>query len=374
MLRFELLAKDQKTRARRGRVTTPHGVIETPIFMPVGTHGALKAMTPAQVDDAGAQIILSNTYHLHLRPGEGLVEKAGGLHRFMHWPKPILTDSGGFQVFSLPKKEITDTGVFFKHEINGDRVFIGPREATRIQNLLGADIIMAFDECIPYPASHDYSNKSIKKTLRWAEECLKAHNREDQALFGIVQGSTYDDLRRECAGALTAMDFPGYAIGGVSVGEGLELLKQVVDHTEPYLPEDKPRYLMGVGLPEDIMASIERGMDMFDCVIPTRYARSATLFTRRGKIRLTNRRYRRDFFPVDPLCTCYCCANFTRAYLHHLFNANEVLSATLAAIHNVRFYLDMVAGARVAIEGNDFTSFKAAFLDEYLRDDGQPGH
>ena len=374
MLRFELLAKDQKTRARRGRVTTPHGVIETPIFMPVGTHGALKAMTPAQVDDAGAQIILSNTYHLHLRPGEGLVEKAGGLHRFMHWPKPILTDSGGFQVFSLPKKEITDTGVFFKHEINGDRVFIGPREATRIQNLLGADIIMAFDECIPYPASHDYSNKSIKKTLRWAEECLKAHNRKDQALFGIVQGSTYDDLRRECAGALTAMDFPGYAIGGVSVGEGLELLKQVVDYTEPYLPEDKPRYLMGVGLPEDIIASIERGMDMFDCVIPTRYARSATLFTRRGKIRLTNRRYRRDFFPVDPLCTCYCCANFTRAYLHHLFNANEVLSATLAAIHNVRFYLDMVAGARAAIEANDFTSFKAAFLDEYLRDDGQPGH
>ena len=373
-MQFELLAKDQKTRARRGRVTTPHAVIESPIFMPVGTYGALKAMTPAQVDDAGAQIILSNTYHLYLRPGEGLVEKAGGLHRFMHWSKPILTDSGGFQVFSLPKKEITDTGVFFKHEINGDRVFIGPREATRIQNLLGADIIMAFDECIPYPASHDYSNKSIKKTLRWAEECLKAHNREDQALFGIVQGSTYDDLRRECAGALTAMDFPGYAIGGVSVGEGLELLKQVVDYTEPYLPEDKPRYLMGVGLPEDIIASIERGMDMFDCVIPTRYARSATLFTRRGKIRLTNRRYRRDFFPVDPLCTCYCCANFTRAYLHHLFNANEVLSATLAAIHNVRFYLDMVAGARVAIEGNDFTSFKAAFLDEYLRDDGQPGH
>jgi len=209
MLQFELLARDQKTRARRGRITTPHGTIETPIFMPVGTHGALKAMTPAQVDDAGAQIILSNTYHLHLKPGEHLVEKAGGLHQFMHWPKPILTDSGGFQVFSLPKKEITDSGVFFKHEINGDRIFIGPREATGIQNCLGADIIMAFDECIPYPASHDYSSKSIKKTLRWAETCLNAHNRQDQALFGIVQGSVYDDLRRECAEALTAMDFPG---------------------------------------------------------------------------------------------------------------------------------------------------------------------
>ena len=374
MLKFELLTKDQKTRARRGRVTTPHGVIETPIFMPVGTHGALKAMTPAQVDDAGAQIILSNTYHLHLKPGEGLVEKAGGLHKFMNWPKPILTDSGGFQVFSLPKKEITDTGVFFKHEINGDRIFLGPGEATSIQNRLGADIIMAFDECIPYPATHDYARKSIDKTLRWAEQCLKAHAREDQALFGIVQGSVYDDLRRDCAQALTEMNFPGYAVGGVSVGEGLELLKKVVDYTEPFLPEDKPRYLMGVGLPEDILESIERGMDMFDCVIPTRYARSATLFTRRGKIRLTNKRYRRDFYPVDTSCSCYCCSNFTRAYLHHLFNANEVLSATLAAIHNVHFYLDMVAGARAAIEANDYTSFKTDFLGEYLRNDGVPGH
>ncbi len=374
MLKFELLAKDQGTRARRGRLTTPHGTIETPIFMPVGTHGALKAMTPDQVDDAGAQIILSNTYHLHLKPGESLVAKAGGLHRFMHWPKPILTDSGGFQVFSLPQKEITESGVFFKHEINGNRIFLGPREATSIQNQLGADIIMAFDECIPYPATHDYASKSIRKTLRWAEECLKTQSRPDQALFGIVQGSVFDDLRRDCAKALAAMNFPGYAIGGVSVGEGLELLKKVVDFTEPYLPADKPRYLMGVGLPEDILESIERGMDMFDCVIPTRYARSATLFTRRGKIRLTNRRYRRDFFPVDASCSCYCCSNFTRAYLHHLFSANEVLSATLSAIHNVRFYLDMVAGARAAIEASDYASFKADFLGEYLRDDGSSGH
>lgn len=365
MFQFKLLNKDSTSRARRGRITTPHGVIETPIFMPVGTHAALKAMTPAQVDDCGAQIVLANTYHLHLKPGEGLIEKAGGLHSFMNWQKPILTDSGGFQVFSLPKKNIGEDGVRFRNEVSGEDTFLGPQEATKIQNLLGADIIMAFDECIPYPATHDYTAKSIKKTLRWAEGCLKAHSREDQALFGIVQGSVYEDLRRECAEQLTLMDFPGYAIGGVSVGEGLDLLKKVVEYTEPFLPEHKPRYLMGVGLPEDILESIDRGMDMFDCVIPTRYARSATLFTRRGKIRLTNRRYRRDFYPVDPSCNCYCCQNFSRAYLHHLFNANEVLSATLSAIHNVQFYLNMVSEARTAIENSCYSDFKNAFLEEY---------
>jgi len=373
MFRFELLATDRTTRARRGRLHTPHGVIETPIFMPVGTHGALKAMTTAQVLETGAQIILANTYHLHLKPGEQLVAKAGGLHRFMAWDRPILTDSGGFQVFSLPKKEITEEGVFFAHEVSGERIFLGPKEATAIQNQLGADIIMAFDECIPYPATHAYAATSIKKTLRWAEQCLKAHQRADQALFPIVQGSVYPDLRKECAEALTALDTPGYAIGGVSVGEGLELLKQVVDCTEPHLPAHKPRYLMGVGLPEDILESIERGMDMFDCVIPTRYARSATLFTRRGRIRLTSRRYRRDFFPVDAGCTCYCCANFSRAYLHHLFNANEILSATLSAIHNVRFFLDLVAGARMAIEAGEYGDWKQEFLAEYGRDDGKGG-
>lgn len=365
MFQFELLAKDSGSRARRGRLTTPHGMIETPIFMPVGTHGALKAMTPDQVDAAGAQIILANTYHMHLKPGEGLVEKAGGLHQFMHWDKPILTDSGGFQVFSLPKKQIGDDGVTFRNEVTGEQTFLGPKQAIGIENALGADIIMAFDECIPYPSSHDYAAQSIKKTLRWAEACQKAHARNDQALFGIAQGSVYQDLRRECAEQLAKMDFPGYAIGGVSVGEGLDLLKQVVEFTEPFLPEHKPRYLMGVGLPEDILESIERGMDMFDCVIPTRYARSATLFTRRGKLRLTNRKFRRDFYPVDTSCDCYCCRNFTRAYLHHLFNANEVLSATLSAIHNVHFYLTMVAEARNAIEKNCFVDFKKAFLEEY---------
>jgi len=373
MFDFQLLGTDRTSAARRGRLSTPHGIIETPIFMPVGTHGAIKAMTPAQAEETGAQIILSNTYHLHLSPGEGLVEKAGGLHRFMNWPHPILTDSGGFQVFSLPKKRITDHGVFFRHEISGEEIFLGPAEAMAIQNSLGADIIMAFDECIPYPATHDYAAKSIRKTLSWAEECLKHHGRKDQALFGIVQGGIYEDLRQECGRALGALDFPGYAIGGVSVGEGLDLLKKVVDYTAPILPENKPRYLMGVGLPEDILESVERGMDMFDCVIPTRYARSATLFTRRGKIRLTNRRYRRDFFPVDPSCDCYCCSNFSRAYVHHLFRSNEILSATLAAIHNVRFYLNMMKDARQAIERNEFKLFKAAFLEEYGADDGQSG-
>ena len=373
MFRFELLATDRATRARRGRLHTPHGIIETPIFMPVGTHGALKAMTTAQVLETGAQIILSNTYHLHLKPGEQLVAKAGGLHRFMAWDKPILTDSGGFQVFSLPKKEITEDGVFFAHEVSGERIFLGPKEATSIQNQLGADIIMAFDECIPYPATHAYAAKSVKKTLRWADQCMKAHQRPDQALFPIVQGSVYPDLRKQCAEALTALDAIGYAIGGVSVGEGLELLKQVVDCTEPFLPTHKPRYLMGVGLPEDILESIERGMDMFDCVIPTRYARSATLFTRRGRIRLTSRRYRRDFFPVDAGCSCYCCTNFSRAYLHHLFNANEILSATLSAIHNVRFFLDLVAGARTAIEAGEFVEWKREFLGQYGKDDGKGG-
>jgi len=371
MFSFSLLAIDKETAARRGRLTTPHGVIETPIFMPVGTHAALKAMTPAQVEETGAQIILANTYHLHLKPGEGLIEKAGGLHTFMNWPKPILTDSGGFQVFSLPKKKITDHGVYFRHEVTGEEIFLGPQEAMAIENALGADIIMAFDECIPYPSTHDYAAESTQKTLRWAEQCLKSHRRPDQALFGIVQGGVYEDLRRECAREMTAMGFPGYAIGGVSVGEGLELLKKVVGYTAPFLPEDKPRYLMGVGLPEDILESVERGMDMFDCVIPTRYARSATIFTSRGKIRLTHRRYRRDFFPVDASCSCYCCRNFTRAYLHHLYNANEILSAILAAIHNVHFYLEMMSAARQAIEAGDFKAFKEDFLGRYGAAPGQ---
>ena len=366
-MKFHLISRDKDSSARRGRLETPHGVIETPVFMPVGTHAAMKAMTPAQVQETGTQIILSNTYHLHLRPGEGLVEKAGGLHRFMGWDGPILTDSGGFQVFSLPNKRITDDGAYFKHEITGEEVYLDPARAMAIQEALGADIIMAFDECIPYPCDRSYAEQSTRKTIRWAEQCLKAHTRTDQALFAIVQGSVFEDLRKMCAKELVAMDFPGYAIGGVSVGEGLELLKKVVAMTAPFLPEDKPRYLMGVGLPEDILESVERGMDMFDCVIPTRYARSATLFTNRGRIRLTHKNYRRDFYPVEPNCSCYTCRNFTRAYLHHLFNANEVLSAILASIHNVHFYQDLMGRCRAAIEAGRFATFKQEFLGEYRK-------
>jgi queuine tRNA-ribosyltransferase len=366
-MKFTLIRTDRRTAARRGVLETPHGKIETPIFMPVGTHAAMKAMTPQQVKETGSQIILCNTYHLHLRPGETLVEKAGGLHRFMCWDGPILTDSGGFQVFSLPGKRITENGVFFKHEITGEEIYLDPAKAVAIQESLGSDIIMAFDECIPYPCEKSYAARSTRKTIRWAEECRKVQTRKDQALFAIVQGSVFEDLRMMCARELVDMDFPGYAIGGVSVGEGLELLKKVVEFTAPHLPADKPRYLMGVGLPEDILESVERGMDMFDCVIPTRYARSATLFTNRGRIRLTNRKYRRDFYPVEPNCGCYTCLNFTRAYLHHLFVSNEVLSAILASIHNVHFYLNMMEEIRTAIEEDRFAEYKRMFLETYLK-------
>ncbi len=365
-MKFKLLKTDPHSSARLGIISTSHGDIQTPIFMPVATHGAMKPLTPAQIMETGAQIILSNTYHLHLQPGEGLVKKAGGLHKFMGWNKPILTDSGGFQVFSLPNKRITEEGVFFKHEITGNEIFLDPASATRIQQDLGADIIMAFDECIPYPCERSYAEQSTKKTIRWLKECQNAMTDNGQALFGIVQGSVFEDLRAMCAKEMRKLDLPGYSIGGVSVGEGLELLKKVVGWTVPHLPEDKPRYLMGVGLPEDILESVERGIDMFDCVIPTRYARSATLFTRRGKIRLTNKNYKRDFYPIDPTCSCYTCQNFTRAYLHHLFTANEVISAVLSAIHNVHFYLKMMEEIREAIGNNTFLTYKDHFLAGYL--------
>lgn len=366
-MEFNLLKKDRHSAARLGILTTSRGDIQTPIFMPVATHAAMKPLTTSQIAETGAQIILSNTYHLHLQPGEGLIKKAGGLHKFMAWDKPILTDSGGFQVFSLPNKRITEDGVFFRHEITGDEIYLDPASAIRIQQDLGADIIMAFDECIPYPCDRSYAEQSTKKTIRWLKECQKSMTGADQALFGIVQGSVYEDLRAMCAREMRKLDLPGYAIGGVSVGEGLELLKKVVSWTTPHLPENKPRYLMGVGLPEDILESVERGIDMFDCVIPTRYGRSATLFTRRGKIRLTNKNYKRDFYPIDPTCTCYTCQNFTRAYLHHLFAANEVISAVLSAIHNVHFYLQMMTEIREAIGNNNFMEYKGTFLEKYLQ-------
>jgi queuine tRNA-ribosyltransferase len=344
--------------------------VQTPAFMPVGTHGAVKAMTPSQVRATGAQIVLGNTYHLALRPGEQAVAKMGGLHEFIRWPGPILTDSGGFQVFSLPKVEISDRGARFTNEVTGDIMDLTPERATQIQNDLGADIIMAFDECTPHPASESLAAQGVRRTLLWIDRCAKAHARPaDQALFGIVQGGVYLHLRSACAEALAAMDLPGYAIGGVSVGEGHALMCQVTEHTAPLLPEHKPRYLMGVGLPDDLVAAIGYGIDMFDCVIPTRYARSATVFTTRGRIRLTNRRYRRDRYPIDRSCSCEACAGgFSRAYLHHLFAANEVLSAILCSIHNVHFYQQLVARAREAILEDGYGDFQREFLSSYRGD------
>jgi queuine tRNA-ribosyltransferase len=370
---FTLQARSKKARA--GLFTTPHGDVETPCFMPVGTHGAVKAMTPDQVAATGAKVVLANTYHLALRPGEALVEKLGGLHAFMSWPGPILTDSGGFQVFSLQSVDIRNAGVRFKNEVTGDVMELTPERSIEIQNRLGADIIMAFDECTPYPATRKLAEGGVRRTLAWMERCMKAHARDDQALFGIVQGSTFPDLREQCAASLVAMDCPGYAIGGVSVGEGHALLCQVTEHAAPLLPDDKPRYLMGVGLPEDLVACVGYGIDLFDCVIPTRYARSATVFTARGRIRLSNRRYRRDGYPIDTSCDCYACQDgrFSRAYLHHLFAANEVLSAILCSIHNVHFYQSLMRSARRAVQDDRYEAFARAFLADYKpADDPEP--
>ena len=328
-------------------------------------------MTPEQVARTGAEVVLANTYHLMLRPGEALVAKLGGLHRFMRWERTILTDSGGFQVFSLPKKEIGDHGVRFKNELDGSVVELTPERSIEIQNALGADIIMMFDECTPYPADEVLAEGGVRRTLAWAERCARAHARKDeQALFAIVQGSVYPRLRERCAAALVAMDLPGYAIGGVSVGEGHELLCRVTAHAAPLLPENKPRYLMGVGLPEDLLAAIGCGIDMFDCVIPTRYARSASVFTTRGRLRLTHRRYRRDAYPIDSSCDCMACAGgFSRAYLHHLFAANEVLSAILCSVHNVRFYEKLVADARSAIVQGSYEEWRRKFLAAYTKEE-----
>ena len=364
---FQFSLDGRSGAARAGRFTTPHGDIHTPAFMPVGTHGAVKAMTPDQVRATRAEVVLANTYHLAARPGESTVAKLGGLHSFMRWDGPILTDSGGFQVFSLPKKEISDRGVRFRNEVDGSSVDLTPERSIEIQNALGADVIMAFDECTPYPAEPAQVRSGVRRTLDWLDRCQKAHAREEsQALFGIVQGGVDLALRTECATEVVARELPGYAIGGVSVGEGHELLCAVTEHTANLLPESKPRYLMGVGLPEDLLAAIGYGMDLFDCVIPTRYARSAAVFTARGRIRLSHRRYRRDAYPLDTSCDCASCAGgFSRAYLHHLFAANEILSAILASIHNVHFYQRLVRGARQAILAGHFDRFRRDFLEAY---------
>ncbi|WP_146824281.1 tRNA guanosine(34) transglycosylase Tgt [Alicyclobacillus suci] len=366
-VRYELIQRCKDTSARRGRVYTPHGVIETPVFMPVGTQATVKTMAPWELEELGAKIILSNTYHLHLRPGEELVKQGGGLHGFMNWSGAVLTDSGGFQVFSLSElRKITDEGVAFRSHIDGSPRFFSPESVMGIENALGADIIMQLDECPPYPASREYLRTSLDRTLAWAKRCVAAHARPDeQALFGIVQGGEHLDLRREAAEALVELDLPGYAIGGLSVGEPKSLMYEILAYTTPFLPVDKPRYLMGVGSPDDLFEGVERGVDMFDCVLPTRIARNGTIFTSKGKLVLKNARFKDDFSPIDEDCDCRVCKTFTRAYIRHLLKAEEVLGIRLTTYHNVHFLLDLMEKMRKSIEENRFLAFKREFYDSY---------
>ncbi|MBT5263202.1 MAG: tRNA guanosine(34) transglycosylase Tgt [Rhodospirillaceae bacterium] len=369
-MNFDVLATDGA--ARRGRIETAHGVIDTPAFMPVGTAATVKCMRPGSVAETGAQIILGNTYHLTLRPGADRIEKLGGLHRFMNWPGPILTDSGGFQVMSLAKlRKITEDGVTFQSHIDGSRHVLSPEISIQIQHKLDADITMAFDECTPYPASHDDAAASMRMSMRWAKRSKAAFTeREGYGLFGIVQGSTYEDLRGESVQALSEIGFDGYAIGGLAVGEGQTEMFSVLDYTAPALPVDRPRYLMGVGKPDDIVGAVQRGVDMFDCVLPTRSGRTAQAFTRFGQLNLKNARHAEDDRPIDPECTCPACGEHTRAYLHHLFKASEVLGLMLLTWHNLHYYQELTAGLRVAIEAGELDAFVNAF--ERQRAEGDP--
>jgi len=371
---FRLLKTDRTTGARLGVLETSRGEVPTPVFMPVATQATVKAMEPDRVAGSGARILLVNAYHLHLHPGEDLVAGQGGLHSFMNWPHPIITDSGGYQVFSLPEREISEEGVRFRRQKNGEPVTLTPEGSMAIQEKLGSDIAMAFDECVAYPTPYPYAKEAMERTVRWAKRCLAAHRREDQAVFPIVQGSTFADLRRGCAEELAALDTPGIAIGGLSVGEGPEVMREVLGHTVPYLPPDKPRYLMGVGLPEDILASVEAGVDMSDCVIPTKYARSGIFFTHVGRLRITRRGYRKDRFPPDTNCRCPTCAHYSRAYLHHLFQSDEILGQMLATAHNVYFYQHLMANIRAAIQQDRFAAFKKDFLSAYFREEKKTGH
>lgn len=366
MFRYELIKEDKHTNARLGRFHTPHGSFDTPVFMPVGTQATVKALTPKNLEEIKAQIILSNTYHLYLRPGHDLVKEAGGLHNFMNWNKPILTDSGGFQVFSLSDlRKITEEGVTFRSHLDGSSHFFSPEQAINIQNALGADIIMAFDECIPYPADHDYTDRSVDRTIRWLDRCIKAHNRDDQALFGIIQGGMYKDLRLKNTLETLAFDLPGYGIGGLSVGEPKDLMYQMLDVIMPHMPKNKPRYLMGVGSPDCLLEGVIRGVDMFDCVLPTRIARNGTSLTSRGRIVVRNASYERDFTPLDPDCDCYTCQNFTKAYLRHLIKANEILASTLLSIHNLRFLIKLMEEVKMAILEDRILEYKNEFFRKY---------
>ena len=359
---FKLIKNDRGSNARLGSLTTPHGKIDTPIFMPVGTHATVKAMTPEELTAVGSQIILANTYHLYLRPGHELVARMGGLHEFMHWNGPILTDSGGFQVFSLGElRKITEEGVKFQSHLDGSRHFISPETSIAVQEGLGADIIMCFDECPPYPAEYSYICKSMEMTSRWALRCKKAQQRQDQALFGIVQGGMFRDLRERSAMDLQEIGFDGYALGGVSVGEEKERMHEVMEFSAPFFPVDRPRYVMGVGAPEDLIEGINAGFDMFDCVMPTRNARNGMLFTSFGRLNIKGARFAEDRSPIDPECGCYVCRNYSRAYLRHLYRSGEILASRLNTWHNLHYYLNLMNEARQAISGDRFAEFRKDF-------------
>lgn len=364
---YKLICKEQNTKARRGEITTPHGKIQTPVFMPVGTAATVKAMKPEDLKSLGAEIILSNTYHLFLRPGSDIIQEAGGLHSFMNWDRPILTDSGGFQVFSLGDlMKISEEGVRFQSFIDGSYHTLSPEKSIEVQNNLGADIIMAFDECAPIPATREYVKNSFQRTTRWLERCKASHKNSDkQGLFGIMQGGMYEDLRRQSAKEILTMDLPGYAIGGLSVGESREEMCSVLDYAVDLLPDNKPRYLMGVGTPDYLFEGVERGLDMFDCVLPTRIARNGSAMTSRGIVNIKNAKYERDFTPLDPDCDCYTCKHYTRAYLRHLFKAGEIMSSMLLSTHNLHFLVKTMENIRKSIEDNRFGEYKEEFYKKY---------
>ncbi|MGG3957310.1 tRNA guanosine(34) transglycosylase Tgt [Bhargavaea massiliensis] len=366
-IRYELIKTCKQTGARLGMLHTPHGSFETPMFMPVGTLATVKTLSPEELKEMGAGVILSNTYHLWLRPGHEIVKEAGGLHSFMNWDRGILTDSGGFQVFSLSEfRRIEEEGVYFRNHLNGDKLFLSPEKAMEIQNALGSDIMMAFDECPPYPATHEYMRRSVERTSRWAERCLKAHQRpNEQGLFGIVQGGEFEDLRKQSAQDLVSLDFPGYAVGGLSVGEPKEVMNRVLEFTTPLLPANKPRYLMGVGSPDSLIDGAIRGIDMFDCVLPTRIGRNGTVMTSEGRVVIKNAKYARDFTPLDPNCDCYTCRNYTRAYIRHLIKCDETFGIRLTSYHNVYFLIKLMERVRQAIREDRLGDFREQFFEQY---------
>lgn len=366
VVNYELVAEDRKTGARAGLLHTPHGVFKTPMFMPVGTQATVKTVTPEELEEMGSQIILSNTYHLFLRPGTELIHEAGELHRFMNWNKGILTDSGGFQVFSLgAMRKITEEGVYFRSFLDGSKQFLSPEISIRAQEDLGSDIAMAFDECIPYPADYEYARKSTERTTRWAKRCIKAHQRTDRGIFGIIQGGMYKDLRKQSAMEISSIPFDGVAVGGLSVGEPHDLMYDILEETTQWMPKGKARYLMGVGTPDCLVEGVARGVDMFDCVFPTRVARNGMAMIHTGRMNMKNKQYERDFRPIEESCGCYTCRNYTRAYIRHLYKSEELLAFRLVTIHNLYFLLQFMRDMREAIVQGNFSEFREHFMEHY---------